>query len=339
MNDSIIINITKPGTPWQTIDPFLVCVHHVDHYPAGNGDLAPVVPEIGPAGATQDWRMYFGKTVPGFPAHPHRGFETITIVRQGVVDHSDSLGASARFGAGDVQWLTAGRGIVHSEMFPLLNPGKPNPMELFQIWLNSPARDKMADPNFTMFWEQDIPRHVVSDSSGSTEITCIVGSLSGVDMKGPPAPPPRSWAADPISDLAIWTLKMAPGAKWQLPPASGNDTRRQLFFFSGSTLTIDGERVDGGSALEVKCNNPVELANGSKEAEILMLQGRPIAETIVQHGPFVMNSLDEVRRAYADYRVTRFGGWTWSTDSPNHGPLTGRFASTEMGEGADHRGP
>ena len=322
-----IIQVGRLGTPWKTIDPFLVCAHHVDHYPPGNANLGPSVPPSEPAAIGQDWRMYFGETVPGFPAHPHRGFETITLVRQGTVDHSDSLGASARFGAGDVQWLTAGQGIVHAEMFPLLNPDRPNTMELFQVWLNLPARDKMADPSFTIFWEADIPRHVAHDASGSTEITCIAGALNGVGMDAAPAPPSRSWAADPDSDLAIWTLKMTPGARWQLPPASRSDTRRQLFFFSGSTLAIDGERVDVGSAIEVDCSVPVELANGAEETEILLLQGRPIGEPVVQHGPFVMNSLDEIRRAYADYQDTQFGGWNWATVGPDHGPVKGRFAS------------
>ena len=101
--------------------------------------------------------MYFGGVGPGFPQHPHRGFETVTFVRNGAVDHSDSLGATARYGVGDVQWLTAGRGIQHAEMFPLRDRSGPNPLDLFQIWLNLPAADKMVEPYFTMFWREELP--------------------------------------------------------------------------------------------------------------------------------------------------------------------------------------
>ena len=110
--------------------------------------------------------MYHGEVVPGFPQHPHRGFETVTFVRRGQIDHSDSLGATARFGRGDVQWLTAGKGIVHAEMFPLIDEDGPNPLELFQIWLNLPAVDKMADPYFTMLWHGDIPVIEHKDADG-----------------------------------------------------------------------------------------------------------------------------------------------------------------------------
>src|SRR5262249_40395259 len=126
------------GFPWVTADPFLFCVHHDDAYPAGNEKMGPAMSlagrNLGQDFAGKDgFRMYHGTVVPGFPGHPHRGFETVTFVRRGYIDHSDSLGAAARFGPGDAQWLTAGGGIVHSEMFPLLEREKPNPLELFQI--------------------------------------------------------------------------------------------------------------------------------------------------------------------------------------------------------------
>ena len=118
---------------------------------------------------------------PGFPQHPHRGFETVTFVRRGYIDHSDSLGATARFGRGDVQWLTAGEGIVHCEMFPLLDREHDNPVELFQIWLNLPAEDKMVEPYFTMLWGEDIPHLVVPPipTAASSTSPSWPGSLAG----------------------------------------------------------------------------------------------------------------------------------------------------------------
>src|SRR5438128_2647397 len=151
MADDAVIRIEPLGFPWQTSDPFLFCVHHDDAYPAGNDRMGPAASVAGRRmgmdfEGKDGWRMYHGNVVPGFPGHPHRGFETVTIVRRGMIDHSDSLGAAARYGGGDVQWLTAGNGIVHSEMFPLVERQRPNPAELFQIWLNLPAADKRVPP-------------------------------------------------------------------------------------------------------------------------------------------------------------------------------------------------
>src|SRR5262245_5063278 len=159
------------GFPWETADPFLFCVHHDDAYPRGNERMGPDASLAGrnlgmDFEGKDGWRMYHGEVVPGFPGHPHRGFETVTIVRKGYIDHSDSLGATARFGNGDVQWLTAGRGIVHAEMFPLVDREKPNPVELFQIWLNLPAEDKFADPHFSMLWAHEIPSISFTDDNG-----------------------------------------------------------------------------------------------------------------------------------------------------------------------------
>src|SRR4051812_32165536 len=183
--DDPVLEVAPLGFQWATVDPFLFCVHHVDDYPAGNEALGPDASlagrEIGSDFAGVDgWRMYHGEEVPGFPQHPHRGFETVTIVRRGLVDHSDSLGAVARFGRGDVQWLTAGGGIVHAEMFPLVERDRPNPLELFQIWLNLPGEDKMVAPHFAMLWDHDIPRRRFTDGAGcATEVTIVAGSLAG----------------------------------------------------------------------------------------------------------------------------------------------------------------
>ena len=124
------------------------------------------------------WRMYHGDTIPGFPVHPHRGFETVTVVLQGLVDHADSMGAAGRYGNGDVQWMTAGKGIQHSEMFPLLNKEQENPLELFQIWLNLPQKNKIVEPHFSMLWGETIPKINFKDGKGkSVEIIIVAGNL------------------------------------------------------------------------------------------------------------------------------------------------------------------
>jgi hypothetical protein len=324
-----ILEQAKLGFPWQTTDPFLFCVHHVDAYPAGNERLGPAASLAGRS-MGQDfegkdgWRMYHGEEVPGFPQHPHRGFETVTIVRRGYIDHCDSLGAAARFGAGDVQWLTAGRGIVHSEMFPLLDPKRPNPLELFQIWLNLPASEKLVDPHFAMLWSRDIPRAEFVDEAGrSTEVMVVAGTLAG---KRPPSPPPHSWASRPDADVAIWCLRLDSLATWTIPPALHPSTTRAIYFFRGSSLCVADRLVQSHAALALRSDVAVRLENGLDESEVLLLQGRPIDEAVVRYGPFVMNSREEIQQAFVDYQRTRFGGWPWPCDGPVHPADESRFA-------------
>ena len=329
MPHSPVLKIQPLSFPWQTIDPFLFCVHHNDAYPAGNDSMGLQASLAGRKigqdfSGKEGWSMYHGHTVPGFPAHPHRGFETITIVRKGRIDHSDSTGATARFGDGDVQWLTAGKGIVHCEMFPLRHAHASNPTELFQIWLNLPAKSKMAEPHFTMFWNEDIPGHTATDAGGNTtQITTIAGALTA-DASLPP--PPTSWASERDADLAILTVKMAPGARWTLPAARSAATKRQLYFFLGAQLAVAGHSVSPGSAIEVAGDQAVELVNGPQQAELLLLQGRPIGEPVAQYGPFVMNTEAEIHQAFADYQRTQFGGWPWGASDPVHPRDKGRFA-------------
>jgi quercetin 2,3-dioxygenase len=332
MSSSPVLKVKPLGFPWETADPFLFCAYHDDAYPKGNAQMGPDAPltgrDMGQDFSRKDgWSMYHGTTVPGFPGHPHRGFETVTIVRKGLIDHSDSLGAAARFGGGDVQWLTAGQGVVHSEMFPLLDRGQANPLELFQIWLNLPARNKMVPPHFTMFWSGDIPRLATKDDAGRTvDVAVIAGELPGAGQ--PLAPPPDSWAADAQADIAIWTLRLDAGARWTLPAAKGKDTKRTLYFFKGSSATLAGQEVRSPSAIELAAGVDVEIVNtGAQEAEFLLLQGRPLREPVAQYGPFVMNTKAEIIQAVEDYRRTEFGGWPWEDSAPVHGGVeTKRFA-------------
>jgi quercetin 2,3-dioxygenase len=323
-----ILAVRPLGFPWRTPDPFLFCVHHDDRYPRGNDRLGPAASLAG-RNMGQDfegkdgWRMYHGEHVPGFPQHPHRGFETVTVVRRGLLDHSDSMGATARYGGGDVQWLTAGGGILHAEMFPLLDPKNDNPLELFQIWLNLPRVDKLVDPHFAMFWAKDIPHVITQDAQGrSTEVTLVAGKLS---ESRPPAPPPKSWAARPDTDVAIWTVKLAPGAEWTLPGATAG-LNRTLYFFRGSALKIGGQDIPANRSIELLSDRDLLLQNGPDETELLMLQGRPIQEPVVQHGPFVMNTREEIAQTFQDYQRTGFGGWRWPSNEPVHPRDQGRFA-------------
>jgi len=325
---SPVLQVAALGFPWQTVDPFLFCAHHNDAYPAGDGRMAPRASlngrSLGNDFSYKDgWSMYHGHVVPGFPQHPHRGFETITVARKGFIDHSDSMGAVARFGRGDVQWMTAGSGVVHSEMFPLLKEDADNPVELFQIWLNLPAKNKMASPYFSMYWDEEIPRLTLSDQNGKkTELVLFAGEHPGArGVK----PPPDSWAANPASDLKILTLQMEAGAEWTLPAAPAG-VNRVLYFFEGDTLKAADREIAVKHAALLAPEQDVILRAGEKACELLLLQGRPIGEPVAQYGPFVMNTEPEIHQAFEDYKRTQFGGWPWPDDAPVHERAQGRFA-------------
>lgn len=314
--------------PWPTFDPFLFCVHHDDAYPQGNSQLGPAA-SLGGRSLGQDfagkdgWRMYHGSVIPGFPQHPHRGFETVTIAQRGHIDHSDSLGATARYGPGDVQWMTAGRGIEHAEMFPLLHEAQPNPLELFQIWLNLPARSKFAEPHFSMFWAESIPELALRDAGGRVaHVRVIAGQLA---TARPLAPPPDSWAAQANSDLAIWLLRLEPGAQVSLPPARLG-TGRTLYFVRGGGAQLGSMAFGRGDALRLRPEAPLLVTDQGVGCELLLLQGRPIAEPVAHQGPFVMNTRQQILEAFQDYRQTRFGGWRWPSSGPVHARAAGRFA-------------
>lgn len=323
-----VIQIAPLGFPWETSDPFLFCVHHEDFYPRGNKDLGPDVSlegrNLGNDFTVKDgFRMYHGTKVPGFPAHPHRGFETVTIARKGLVDHSDSIGAAGRFGNGDVQWMTAGKGVQHSEMFPLLNADSDNPFELFQIWLNLPKVKKMADPHFAMLWKEDIPVTTFNDKQGNaTQIDIIAGVLQGVKAA---APAPDSWASNPDNELAIWTIKMDANATWNIPSASEGINRR-LYLYKGESIEIAGKQMPNYCAARLDATQETKIQNGDHESYMLLLQGRPIDEPVVQHGPFVMNSAQEIQNTMNVFQATQFGGWPWPSADHVHPKEKGRFA-------------
>jgi len=266
------------------------------------------------------FRMYHGHEIPGFPVHPHRGFETITIVRRGFVDHADSLGAAGRYGEGDVQWMTAGAGVQHSEMFPLVRQDDGNTTELFQIWLNLPKRSKSVPPHYKMFWAEDIPR--VGFDEGRVDVTLVAGNLAGAHAL---PPPPDSWAADPGNEVWVFVVKLHDGGSFTIPASKG-EVGRMLYFFEGEEIEVAGERIPQRTGLQVDSRKDVSLRSVRGVAEVLVLQGKPIGEPVVQYGPFVMNSREDIVRTFEEYRRTEFGGWPWPRNDMVHGPIPERFA-------------
>ena len=320
--------------PWPTIDPFLFCVHHNDKYPKATKKFAPDASLIGrnlgnDFSNVDGWSMYHGESVPGFPKHPHRGFETLTIVKKGTIDHSDSLGATARFGDGDAQWLTAGDGINHSEMFPLFNQKSINTLDFFQIWINLPSYNKRVKPNFQMFWSEQIPKINVKDSSGITSsVELISGNFEGIKSLEAPL---NSWANDPNNYFAVWIINLKSKGSFVIPKTF-KGINRSIYLPKDTNIQVNNDIIAANSMVELFSDQIATLKNNKGDARILMLQGRPINEQVESYGPFVMNTRSEIQEAFYDYNRTKFGGWRWPNSDPIHGPYKGRFAKLINGK-------
>ncbi|MBS1554626.1 MAG: pirin family protein [Bacteroidetes bacterium] len=332
---SNILSVKPLGFPWPTQDPFLFCVHHLDFYPKGNSHLGPQASLTGRnigqdfAENKEGWRMYHGTNVPGFPAHPHSGFETVTIVTKGFVDHSDSLGAAGRFGHGDVQWMTAGKGVQHCEMFPLLNQEKENTLELFQIWLNLPKASKKVEPHFSMLWNETIPVVTVVDEAGAkTLVKVMAGNYQGHQA---PSPAPNSWAANPTNEVAIWLIQLSPHASWQLP-ASTSVVNRSVFFYEGDQIQVSEKAFGAHAAIQLKSNVNIDIKNGATPSSLLLLQGKAINEPVAQHGPFVGNTQADIQQIFFEYQKDEFGGWPWPSPEHVHAANETRFAKYPGGQ-------
>ena len=318
----------QKGVPWPAQDPFLFCVHHLDHYPAGNEQMGIDKELLAGRSIGNDfdpnhkWRMYHGQSVPGFPAHPHCGFETITFVRKGYIDHSDTLGAEAIFGEGDVQWMTAGSGVQHSEMFPLLNKKELNRFELFQIWLNLPKKSKIVPPYFQMLWEHEIPKLNLNGN----EIELIYGSLEPLKQK---KCPPDSWAAEVENELCVAHFKMNNETQLTIP-SSENSVIKSIYLYEGC-LEINEQSIIEPHQIILDSSRTYTICSKQK-SKILLLQSKPINEPVAKYGPFVMNEQNEINQKINEFRLTFFGGWPWSKNDNVHSSGFNRFAKYPNGK-------
>jgi quercetin 2,3-dioxygenase len=237
--------------------------------------------------------------IAGFPPHPHRGFETVTYMLDGHMRHEDHLGNRGDLGPGDVQWMTAARGIIHSEM-PQQSEGR---MRGFQLWLNLPAREKMKPAAY-----QDIPASripVVSlPKGGSVKVIAGQVELSG----GATAGPVNAGAAPHTTDPLYLDVRLPAGSDFKLPLGAGRNAF--LYVYEGSAEVGEGSAaraVPRRAAGVLSDGDALELRAGPQGAQFLLLAAKPLREPVVQYGPFVMNTREEIEQAVADYRDGRLG--------------------------------
>jgi quercetin 2,3-dioxygenase len=216
--------------------------------------------------------------------------------------------------------MTAGKGVQHSEMFPLLNKDKDNTLEIFQIWLNLPRASKFVDPHFKMLWSNSIP--IFRNDENTVEVDVIAGNLG--DKKAPD-PTPESWASDQGNHVSVLTIKMSANSTWVLPKAV-KSLNRMLYFYRGGSLKVEDQLIPLNHSIDLKSEMDAEIHTGDEDCFLLMLQGKPINEPVVQYGPFVMNTDQEIQDAFADYRRNQFGGWPWPEQEQTHPREKSRFA-------------
>lgn len=229
--------------------------------------------------------------IAGFPSHPHRGFETVTYMLDGHMLHEDHLGNRGDLKSGGVQWMTAGRGIIHSEM-PQQNEGR---MRGFQLWLNLPAKEKMKPAGYRDIQPDEIPVASVADGVSARIIAGELATATQV-VKGPIHGPDQGITTDP----QYWDVSIEAGHQATLPvPVTHNAF---IYVFEGSA-TIGGREVPRHNAAILREGDTLEVNAGPDGARFLLIAGKPIKEPIVQYGPFVMNTAEEIEQALRDYRT------------------------------------
>ena len=227
----------------------------------------------------------------GVGAHPHKGFETVTVAYQGELEHRDSSGAGGKIGAGDVQWMTAGNGIVHEEFHSRDFTRKGGVLQMVQLWVNLRARDKTAKPGYQTLLKDQIPVVPLHDAG---TVRVIAGEYGG--KKGP---------AKTFTRINLWDVTLRGGKSAQLPLADGDTA---AFLVLSGEVHVNGEKParEGDLALFSRAGEHIQIAAAS-DATLLLMSGEPIDEPVVGHGPFVMNNRAEIQQAFEDYQLGRMG--------------------------------
>ncbi|SDL43672.1 hypothetical protein SAMN05192555_104214 [Franzmannia pantelleriensis] len=228
----------------------------------------------------------------GVGAHPHRGFETVTLVYQGALEHRDSAGHGGQIGAGDVQWMTAGAGIVHQEYHAPAFAEAGGILEMVQLWVNLPARDKSAPAAYQTLLDGEIPRVELPNDAGQVRV--VAGRY--LDREGP---------ARTFTPVNVWDLRLVAGGDVQLEVPEGHTT---LLVVLEGTLLVNGERiVRDESVVSFERRGDTLHLEANNDAKLLLLSGEPIDEPVAGQGPFVMNHQAELHQAFADFHAGKFG--------------------------------
>lgn len=228
----------------------------------------------------------------GVGEHPHRGFETVTIVYNGEVEHRDSAGGGGVIGAGDVQWMTAGAGLLHEEFHSADFSARGGELEMVQLWVNLPAKDKLTEPGYQAIKAASIPVVELPDGAGCTRV--IAGSFAG-----------HSGAARTFSPLDVWDLRLRAGHRTELPAAKGRSL--MVVILAGTVTVNDTETLSVAQLAGFDTAGEGFVLEAGTDAKVLVLGGQPLNEPVVGHGPFVMNSQQEIHTAINDFNSGRFG--------------------------------
>jgi redox-sensitive bicupin YhaK (pirin superfamily) len=228
----------------------------------------------------------------GVGQHPHRGFETVTIVYQGELEHRDSTGAGGLIGPGDVQWMTAAGGILHEEFHSRAFTARGGTIEMVQLWVNLPARDKMGPAGYQTLLDSQMP--VVPLPEGAGKVRVIAGTFGG--QRGP---------ARTFTPMDVWDLRLAQGGVARFEAQAGHTLA--LVVLHGTVLVNGSEVAREGQLVHLAREGQAVELEANTDATVLWLSGEPIDEPVVGHGPFVMNSEQEIRQAITDFNAGRFG--------------------------------